>query len=165
MGNKGSAEAGRAALLSWPGRSPGTPAAPMSSEPFSSASSSAPNGPGSPLFVSVGCKASLIPSPCPTGTISGSGQQAGSGLDAQVALVLAKWSMECLIKGRTVFGAHTGASHLCLGPAWARGEPKGLCLSGSVGQSRRVPHVELHLPMVAVSHSSQTLRDAAMLHW
>lgn len=165
MGNKGSAEVGRAALLlSWPGRSPGTPAACVSSEPFSSASVSASDGPGSPLFVSVGCKASLIPSSCPTGAISGSEQQAGSGLNAQVALILAKWSLECLIKGRTMFGAHTGASHLCLGPAWARGEPEGLCLSASVGQRRGVPHGELHLLVVAVSHSSQMPRDGAMLY-
>lgn len=85
-------------------------------------------------------------------------------MDAQVALALAKWSLECLIEGRAMFGAHTGASHLCWDLHGLVGRQKA-CVSLCWAEMGWGPPVELRLLMEAVSHSPRMLRDAAMLHW
>lgn len=138
------------------------PAAPGKGSGPTSAPNSVLNRPGGLLLVAVGCKASVIPSPCPAGTIPGSGQQAGGSLGAWVTLDL---SRVCDQRQDCAWGHSRGATCLRSGPAWAGGEPKGLSNpSASVGQGRGVLHFELRLRVVAVSQSPLYVKGRSSLY-
>lgn len=158
-GNEGSGESRKSSsssLLTW--REPCHPAH-SCEQFFSSASSSAPDGPRESTFCF--CRLQGIPSslslPCWDNLWLWATGRKWSGCPG------------CSCLSQVESGVFDGRQNNVwghpplLGPARARGEPEGLCLSASVGQRRGSPPVELHLLMVAVSHSPRMLRSSAML--